>query len=308
MIVFRRRAYCGWFVGFILTVATASVATVVQRGPLKESELVFLIQSGVATKRIEILVARYGLDFIPTSERLDVIRKSGGDLSLIAALERAGVGDKTALRSPAPTMTPAIQAPRVPGIEPQMILVTDGPGEKYYIARFETTNEQYLSYCEKTGVRPPKAPYWGTPRRLPVVNVSWKEAAMFARWLSEATGRSYHLPSEAEWEYAARGGARIRTYPWGEASPVGRCCFGTGKLCPIGSFGPNALGIHDMVGGVYEWCRDRFTQKSADRVIRGGSWSVPVSSPELVAITRREGLNPDKRRNDVGFRLVRTAP
>jgi hypothetical protein len=275
-----------------------------QRGPLKESEIVFLLQSGVSTRRIETLVARYGLDFAPTSESLDVIRESGGDMSLIGALEAAETSDEPTARSPSP---PAVQVTRVPGIEPSMILVQGGPGERYYISRFEITNSQYLTYCKKAGIRPPKAPYWGTPRRLPVVNISWREAMTFARWLSRATGRAYKLPSEAEWEYAARGGARVRTYPWGEASPVGRCCFGTGKLCPIGSYGPNALGVYDMVGSVYEWCLDRHDRKGSERVIRGGSWSIPFSSPEMLAITRREGLNPNKRRNDVGFRLVRAA-
>jgi hypothetical protein len=293
-----------WVLGIALMAVTQGIAIGARRGPLKESEIVFLIQSGVSARRIEILIDRYGLDFAPTAESLDVIRASGGGISLIGALERAGARNETVSPEPAPT---AIQMSRVPGIEPQMILVQAGPGERYYISRFEITNGQYLSYCGKAGVRPPKAPYWGTPGRLPVVNVSWKEAMAFARWLSRATGRAYKLPSEAEWEYAARGGARVRTYPWGEASPIGRCCFGTGKLCPIGSYGPNALGIYDIAGSVYEWCLDRYARKSSERVIRGGSWSVPVSSPEMLAITRREGLNPDKRRNDVGFRLVRSA-
>jgi sulfatase modifying factor 1 len=303
---------------FLAFTAIAASGLAVARGPIKEAEIVFLLQSGVSSRRIETLIQRHGVDFDATAERLDVIRASGGTGALIDALKAIQPARVSAPPPPASSqpsssspsspssravdLNPAI---RLPGIEPSMILVNGGPGDRYYIGRHEMTNAQYFAYCKAAGVAQPKAPYWGTPNRLPVVNVSWNEAMAFAHWLSRATRRTYRLPTEAEWEFAARGGERIRTYPWGEADPVGRCCFGSGKLCPVGSFLPNTMGIHDMAGNVYEWCLDRMSPKGKERVIRGGGWSVPMGSPELLATTNRDGLDADKRRNDLGFRLVR---
>jgi formylglycine-generating enzyme required for sulfatase activity len=180
-----------------------------------------------------------------------------------------------------------------------------GAGTPFALSRFEITNRQYLAFCQRSGRPTPEAPYWGLVDDFPVVNVTWHDAQTFCRWLSLETGRAYRLPKEADWEHAARGGLVRRIYPWGDEPPLGRSCFGTGALCRVGSFKPNGYGLHDMAGSVAEWCEDAFASGSKARVVRGGSWAASRSNPELLAVERRDKLDPEKRRNEVGFRVAR---
>jgi formylglycine-generating enzyme required for sulfatase activity len=167
------------------------------------------------------------------------------------------------------------------------------------------TNRQYLGFCKRSGQRPPVAPFWELKDDYPVVNVSWYEAVQFCRWLSLETGRSYRLPTEAEWEFAARGGQVRRLYPWGDDPPQGRACFGTGRACPAGAFPPNPYGLYDMAGGVAQWCEDLFETGGKARVLRGSGWTTPPGKVELLVVERRDRLEPERSRNDVGFRVVR---
>jgi len=125
------------------------------------------------------------------------------------------------------------------------------------------TFEQYDRFCEETGRRKPDDRGWGRGRR-PVINVSWNDAKAFAKWLSRKTGRTFRLPTEAEWEYACRSGGKKVKY----ATSTGRLSHdlanydGTGGrdrwkyISPVGSFAPNSLGLYDMSGNVWEWCED----------------------------------------------------
>lgn len=160
---------------------------------------------------------------------------------------------------------------------------------------------------------------WTWNDRLPVVGVSWHEAYAFCQWLSQATGRDYRLPSEAEWEKAARG-TDDRLFPWGDVFDATRCNTRTSALkrtTPVGRYSPTGdspYGCVDMAGNVSEWTLSQFKpypfapddsrddpHGDAERVIRGGSWHSPVLRVRVVA----RGLNdPFFWDNDVGFRCA----
>jgi len=134
----------------------------------------------------------------------------------------------------------------------------------YYIAKTPVTNAQYLAFLESTGHDRPKHWERGKPQGgkedHPVVEVTWHDAMDYCRWLAEATDRIYRLPSEAEWEKAARG-SDGRIYPWGDDPPdKSRCNFSTNveDTTPIEMYSPQGdspCGCVDMAGNVWEWTR-----------------------------------------------------
>ena len=164
---------------------------------------------------------------------------------------------------------------------------------------------------------------WGRGRR-PVINVSWDDAQDYVEWLSSQTGAAYRLPSEAEWEYAARAGTATK-YHWGNDVGANRAnCEGCGsqwdfkQTAPAGSFAPNRFGLYDMHGNVYEWVEDcwnssyagapsdgspRLQGECGERVLRGGSW---ISLPRLVRAAFRDRDTTGVRYDLVGFRVART--
>lgn len=191
------------------------------------------------------------------------------------------------------------------------------------IGRYETTFADYDRFCDATGRRRPDDEGWGRGRR-PVVNVSWRDAVAYAQWLSEQTGARYRLPTNAEWEYAARAGAQTR-YWWGDDTGVDRAnCSGCGSLwdgaavAPVGRFAANAFGLYDVAGNVWEWVEDcwypGYGNAPSDgsaytaggecdkRVIRGGAWSTPPA--ELRSANRWRDFNV-RPSDDIGFRVVR---
>ena len=162
----------------------------------------------------------------------------------------------------------------------------------------------------------------------PVVCVSWNDAQSYARWPSSETGREYRLPSESEWEYAARAGTVTKWF-WGDQDQE-RCGYANGRgdygcddawkqTAPVGSFGANGFGVHDMIGNVWEWVADCWHDdyegapddglawtRGGDcgrRVLRGGSW---LSSDGLLRSARRHGSHAGYRSVNRGFRVVRT--
>ncbi len=175
--------------------------------------------------------------------------------------------------------------------------------------------------------------------RLPVINIALDQAKAYAAWLARTTGKPYRLLSEAEWEYAARGvtsaDAPHPPYPWGDKASHEYSNYGTDQCCqsategrdkwatsaPVGEFPPNAFGLHDMHGNVFEWVDDCYHRdyRGADRpdngaawntggdcalgVLRGGAWS---SYPALITSYHREFLSAVVRDRDVGFRVGRT--
>lgn len=138
--------------------------------------------------------------------------------------------------------------------------------------------------------------------RLPVAWVSCEDAAAYCRWLGERTGRTVRLPTEAEWEYAARGGIRGARYPWGWGPLQGRACFAAPAPRPVGSFPPNGFGLHDMAGNVYEWCQPEPGTNGPVAVARGGSWA--EQDVRFLRVYWRVFFPCDYRNADVGFRVV----
>jgi formylglycine-generating enzyme required for sulfatase activity len=158
---------------------------------------------------------------------------------------------------------------------------------------------------------------WGRGRR-PAVNVSWHDAKEYVAWLSRKTGKTYRLLSEAEWEYAARAGTTTR-YAFGDLISKSQAQLMAGQTAEVGTFPPNAWGLYDMHGNVWEWCEDSWhaDYKGAPqdgsvwqggdvslRVLRGGAWY--DRGPVYLRSAFRFRLLPTSRNYDVGFRLART--
>ena len=187
-------------------------------------------------------------------------------------------------------------------------------------------DDQSRSFWAKLKARfqRPQHKDWGRGTR-PVIFVSWEDARAYALWLSKQTGKRYRLPSEAEWEYAARAGATTE-YSWGNDIDCRRAnCSDCGsewdgeKTAPVGSFAANAFGLHDMHGNVWEWIEDCWHDNYEGApidgsawttgcdgwpraVLRGGSWS---AYPRWLRSAARGWVAPLDRSDGVGFRLVR---
>jgi len=199
----------------------------------------------------------------------------------------------------------------------------------FAVGRFEITFEEYDRFCDATGREKPKDgrrwfPFsnWGRGNR-PVINVSWDDAVAYTRWLSEQTGKNYRLPSESEWEYAAKAGSEDR-YWWGFNVGENRAnCKGCGskfdgkKTAPAGSFAPNPLGLHETAGNVWEWCQDRWHESYEGAPVDGSAWEVGDdvrrvqrggsfgSKPRYVRSSARGRGKPVDRYVYLGFRVVR---
>jgi formylglycine-generating enzyme required for sulfatase activity len=191
----------------------------------------------------------------------------------------------------------------------------------FAVSRFEVTFAQWDT-CVAGGGCPQVDSVWGRGRQ-PVINVGWYEAKQFGEWLSRITSRPYRLLSEAEWEYAARAGTTTR-YSFGdaEAGLANHAWYdknSDGKTHPVGEKKPNAFGIYDMHGNVFEWVEDAWhpdytgnppgdgsmwhgADESA-RVLRGGSW---YNFSDILRSAFRHFERPDYRVSIVGFRVARS--
>ena len=192
--------------------------------------------------------------------------------------------------------------------------------QPFALSAHEVTFEDYDRFARPTKVDDRG---WGRGRR-PVIVVSWHEARDYVEWLSDQTGAEYRLPSEAEWEYAARAGTTTK-YGWGDAIGVNRAnCRGCGsrwddvRTAPVGSFRPNGFGLYDMHGNVSEWVADcyyynyvgapadgsaRLRSECSSPVLRGGSWATP---PGYIGAADRGVDGAGNRYDFVGFRVART--
>ena len=191
--------------------------------------------------------------------------------------------------------------------------------QPFAVSKYEITFEDYDRFTDPDKVDDEG---WGRGR-LPAIRVSWHDAKQYAAWLSAQTGESYRLLSEAEWEYVARAGSAAK-YGWGNSIESNRAnCYGCGsrwdyeQTAPVGSFEPNAFGVHDVHGNVYEWVEDcwngSYEGAPADgsawlsgdcerRVVRGGAWD---DFPDDLRIALRVSAAPDRRDSYYGFRVAR---
>lgn len=191
--------------------------------------------------------------------------------------------------------------------------------DAFYMDKYEVTNRQYHDFCKATGYPLPE--FWGLAQFRcsldypdhPVVGVSFGDALNYARWAGK------RLPTEAEWEYAARGGLQASNYPWG--NQIDSTLVNYGKkyktTLKVGSFKPNGYGLYDMGGNVWEWTSDFYGDNyyavsppqnpkgplaGRFKVIRGGSWH---SGAMCIQTYYRNGLSPSWIDFAVGFRCVR---
>jgi formylglycine-generating enzyme required for sulfatase activity len=192
------------------------------------------------------------------------------------------------------------------------------------LARFPVTNREYAEFIDQIQIRP--APFCTDPMfahaDLPVVGVTWDEAVAYCRWLSERADKRFRLPSEAEWEYGARGGREGELYPWGDEPPWERSMIGCDAACGgparVGVNPPNGFGLYDMSEGVHEWCSDYYdadyyhyapelnplgAPSGTRRASRGGSWRHQIKFARSAA---RSSLPPSFRYSDYGFRVALT--
>ena len=192
---------------------------------------------------------------------------------------------------------------------PEMVaLPPDGTGASWAIGRSEITFDDWAACVEAGACRGGQDDHgWGRGSR-PVINVTWADANAYADWLSRLTGARYRLPSEAEWEYAARAGTST-AYWWGDKIGRGhancRECdrrWGGRSTAPVASFPPNPFGLYDMNGNVWEWTGQCWSEPCRERVIRGGSW---YYYPEMSRADARAKLDAAQWSYNVGFRLVR---
>ena len=183
--------------------------------------------------------------------------------------------------------------------------------QAYYIGKFEVTQELYEAVM---GVNP--SSFKGYDR--PVESVSWEDAQEFCAELSRLTGRRFSLPTEAEWEYAARGGNKSSGSKYSGGYSAAAVAWYTdnsgGQTHPVGTKRPNELGIYDMSGNVWEWCQDWYGSygsssqtdptgpySGSSRVLRGGSW---YSNARCCRVANRSYGAPSYRGYYVGFRVV----
>jgi formylglycine-generating enzyme required for sulfatase activity len=231
---------------------------------------------------------------LPTSTSVNV----GGDLTMDFVLIRAG-----AFAMSSDNGLPDAPAPRRIDVD-----------KPFYLARYETTQAQWQAVM---GTNPSefKGP------NLPVENVSWSDCRSFlARLNARSPGAGFDLPTEAQWEYACRAGSTTKWCTGNDESRVEQCAWFVGdsgfSTHPVGEKKPNAWGLHDMHGNVWEWCADTVAGECGDgprregegtnRVFRGGSWYYSAAGAR--SGSRGWGDAANLRRSTVGFRVAMIVP
>lgn len=212
--------------------------------------------------------------------------------------------------------------------------------DSFYIDKYEVTNKIFAEFVKKTGYRAEgNWQKYATRERMnqPVVNVTWNDANAFAKWAGK------RLPTEEEWEYAAKGGKYYKWFSWGNKPDSSKANYrykgesiidGIRKILklrkmgttPVGSYPPNGFGLFDMCGNVSEWCsNDRFPYDNSKenksfykhygcfekdgkaiygKTVRGGNWESP--NPVFVRISNRRGFNPHYSSTWLGFRCAKS--
>lgn len=296
---------------------------------------------------------RESLALEPNSPVAENARKRLGDLSGNAfaaggavTLPRAGTVFQDCPQCPEMVVIPAGQfimgsppseTDRFDDEVPPHMVTTAKP---FAVGKYEVTFREWDACIADRACGQVEDQGWGRDRR-PVINVSYEMAAGYTKWLSEKTRKKYRLLSEAEWEYAARGGSDKLRY-WGSAPDLAcqyanvhdltskaknkrdlanfDCDDGYAISAPVGSFKPNAYGVYDMLGNVWEWVEDCYNKSYSEapndgrtwstgdcsrRVSRGGSFN---DEPRSVRFATRYPFPPASRFASLGFRVARTLP
>jgi formylglycine-generating enzyme required for sulfatase activity len=185
----------------------------------------------------------------------------------------------------------------------------------FKLSAYDVTFDQYDVFARATGHELPDDAGWGRGNN-PVINVNWDDAQAFIAWLNQKSAKRFRLPSEAEWEYAARAGTTTSFY-WGKEFDASLANRNGSRTSPVGSFSPNAWGLYDMSGNVSQWTQDCWNESyggaptdgsawiSGDctfRMYRGGSWRSP--DPEHLRVSYRFRYPSTGRTVDLGFRLA----
>ena len=182
----------------------------------------------------------------------------------------------------------------------------------YSIGEIEVTQELWQAVM---GGNPS---YFKGNKLRPVEQVSWTDCRTFIKKLNKLTGENFRLPTEAEWEYAARGGSASKGYKYSGSNAIGDIAWfnnNSSAVHAVKSKQPNELGLYDMSGNVWEWCADKYgsytssvqtaptgSSSGSDRVIRGGSWGYDEGN---CRVSNRENCSPDSRGSSIGFRLAK---
>jgi formylglycine-generating enzyme len=268
----------------------------------------------------------------------------------------AWIAKAEAAKKPAPITTPSVST--LP-YEPDMVFVqggtfqmgsNDGESDEkpvhsvtlsdFHIGKYEITVAQYLQFCTETNTNWPEwlekgnsyhvetgtDAYYknkGYTRKgsdnLPIVGVSWNDVVAYTQWLSRKTSKKYRLPTEAEWEFAARGGNNSNSSKYSGSNSIENVAWYTsnsgGKTHPVGTKQANDLGIYDMSGNAWEWCSDWYGSYSSgaitnpkgassgsSRVLRGGSW---LNFDDFCRVALRGNAEPVIRNSYIGFRVCR---
>ena len=196
--------------------------------------------------------------------------------------------------------------------------------QTFFMDRTEVTNEQYAEFVRDMNYEAPSHWVRGKPlalqERWPVVNVSPRDAEAFAEWRSRRDGVHYRLPTEEEWEYAARNGGQYKLYPWGDRWEDNKAVMKGAETKPVGSIpdGANKWGVVDLIGNVWEWTSSKASLYQGNRagqineatkdwvVARGGSYSSDPNDRQIpVSATYRDWFDPGLKHPNFGFRLVR---
>ena len=181
----------------------------------------------------------------------------------------------------------------------------------FYMDAYEVTVGQFKKFLKSSGYKPAVSINWNQVNeyspadRHPMIYVSWHDAVSYCNWAGK------RLPTEVEWDRAARGGLVDKEYPWGDDVKMSRDYAnydGTGnkdrwddQTAPVGRFVPNGYGLYDMTGNVWEWCADSYDDDQDNRVLRGGSWD---NLSFGLRITDRSFHLPNDADNYFGFRCV----
>lgn len=278
----------------------------------------------------------FGQEIIPFNEKYDNIKYSNGFFFIthrdrkVEKLKLNKQGKQIKMHAQNATNQTATSIPD----KPEVALVLGGSfemGERYThnvtlssynLGKYPVTVSQYKKYCLATGTAMPTEPSWGWSEKQPIVNVNYNDAIAYCKWLGETYGGDWRLPTEAEWEFAVRGGNKTKNFIYSGSDYLEEVAWAKDnrESKTIGGKSPNELGIYDLGGLVSEWCKDwykdNFIYKAqtnptgptsgTDRLLRGGCWvsySGQSVGPDCYVVSRG-GHNPDFRANHIGFRVV----